>query len=429
MAKLSLRGKAGALACALAFMAPIAAAQESAPPAQPLIEEICRRIEERFYDRAAAGRGWRATCDSTARALGPGAQPEAVSAAAAGMLASLRASHTARYTADQPAYYELLDIFARGLGDRLRGMFPGGEVAYTGIGLATREQDGRVFADGVYHTGPAERAGVLRGDEIVSLDGRPYAGTRGLEGREGQKLRMVVRRAAGGPPLDLEVVPQRIRPNELFLEAMRGSARVIEQDGRRLGYIRVWSYARRSYQELLAEELWRGRLKDADGLVLDLRGGWGGAQPEYAELFVGGVPTMTVTNRDGGQNASNFRYRKPVVVLIDRGSRSGKEILARAFQKNGIPLVGQRSTGAVLAGQAFMLSDASLLIIAVLDVHLDGERLEGRGVAPDVPVEFELPYAAGADPQLAAALGVLSVRLREAERAAKAPEAEPTILQ
>jgi carboxyl-terminal processing protease len=37
-------------------------------------------------------------------------------------------------------------------------------------------------------------------------------------------------------------------------------------------------------------------------------------------------------------------------------------------------------------------------------VRVEGERLEGQGVVPDVEVPFPLPYAAGRDPQLEAAL-------------------------
>ena len=46
-----------------------------------------------------------------------------------------------------------------------------------------------------------------------------------------------------------------------------------------------------------------------------------------------------------------------------------------------------------------MLSDRSFLMVAVSDVRIDGERLEGKGVEPDVLVKFDLPYADGVDPQ------------------------------
>jgi carboxyl-terminal processing protease len=184
--------------------------------------------------------------------------------------------------------------------------------------------------------------------------------------------------------------------------------RVIEHEGQRLGYVRIWSYARRQYHRVLVEELARGGLKDVDGLVLDLRGGWGGARPEYTELFVGGAPIMSFVGRDGREAFASFRWRRPVVVLVDEGTRSGKEVVAYGLQRQDVPVVGTRTAGALLAARGFLLSDGSLLVLAVSDVRVEGERLEGRGVVPDVEVSFRLPYAAGRDPQLDAALGKLA---------------------
>jgi C-terminal processing protease CtpA/Prc len=325
------------------------------------------------------------------------------------MLEELGASHTEHYVPGDLAYYELLDIFARDeFAPRLRAMFPNGRVTYTGIGVAPRTLEGRVFLAGVYHGGPADRAGLLVGDEIVSADGEPFQPIASFADKAGTRVRLEVRRVEDGATFPVEVVPERIRPNELFLNAMRTSVRVIEREGQRWGYVRVWSYARRQYQRLLIEELAKGRLKDVQGLVLDLRGGWGGAQPEYAELFVGAAPIMTYTGRDGREEFASFRWRRPVVVLVDEGTRSGKEVVTYGLQRQGVPVVGTHTAGALLAGRGFLLSDGSLLVLAVSDVRVEGERLERRGVAPDIEVPFQLPYAAGRDPQLEAALAELA---------------------
>jgi carboxyl-terminal processing protease len=83
------------------------------------------------------------------------------------------------------------------------------------------------------------------------------------------------------------------------------------------------------------------------------------------------------------------------------------EVLAYALREAGTPLVGVTTAGALLAGRGFMLGDGSLLEIAVLDVRLDGERIEGVGIAPTVEVPFDIRHAAGKDPQLDAALAEL----------------------
>jgi carboxyl-terminal processing protease len=104
-----------------------------------------------------------------------------------------------------------------------------------------------------------------------------------------------------------------------------------------------------------------------------------------------------------------YRWRKPVAMLINSGTRSGKEVLAHGFKKNGFgSVIGERTAGALLAGTAFLLSDGSLLIVAVNDAAVDGERVEGKGVDPTIKVPFDIRYAAGQDPQLDKAVEMLS---------------------
>jgi len=386
------------------------AAQVAAPvAAPPLIGEVGRLVSRHFYNPGTVERLWAGARATHAAALPAEPTDEEIAAALDAMLAELGASHTGHYARDELAYYELLDIFARDdWATRLERLFPEGEVAYTGIGVVPRTLDGRVFLAGIYHGGPAARAGLQVGDEIVAAEGEPFDPIASFADKAGQPVMLTVRRVEDGPSFPVEVVPVRIRPNELFLDAMRASVRVIEREGRSLGYVRIWSYARRQYHRVLIEELAEGRLKDVDGLVLDLRGGWGGARPDYVELFAGGAPMMTYTGRDGDETYASFRWRRPVVVLVDEGTRSGKEVVTFGLQRQGVPVVGTRTAGALLAGRGFLLRDGSLLVLAGSDVRVEGERLEGRGVIPDIEVPFRLPYAAGRDPQLEAALAELA---------------------
>jgi carboxyl-terminal processing protease len=72
-------------------------------------------------------------------------------------------------------------------------------------------------------------------------------------------------------------------------------------------------------------------------------------------------------------------------------------------------LVGERTAGAVTFGRPYCLSDGSVMYLAVAEARLDGERLEGRGVDPDIAVPFDFRYAGGRDPQLDRALDLLAV--------------------
>lgn len=140
-------------------------------------------------------------------------------------------------------------------------------------------------------------------------------------------------------------------------------------------------------------------------MIWDLRDGWGGAVPEYLDLFNPRAPTLQLIERDGARALANVKWRKPVAMLVNGGTRSGKEILAYGFKKYRLgEVIGTRTEGAVLAATALLVS-GGLLLLAVNDVIVDGERLEGVGVTPRI----EAPAAAGGkDPQLDLVVAVLA---------------------
>ncbi|MEO0972542.1 MAG: S41 family peptidase, partial [Pseudomonadota bacterium] len=173
-----------------------------------------------------------------------------------------------------------------------------------------------------------------------------------------------------------------------------------------IAYARMWAYAGSTYHDRLRERLREDPLASAHALVLDLRGGWGGADPSYADYFLSRTSTLTMTMRNGDSTRFNDHWHKPLVVLIDEGTRSGKEVLAATLQAHGVPLVGSVTAGAVTGGRPFALLDDSVLYLAVGRVEVDGEQLEGRGVSPDLPVPRTLAYAAGRDLQRERALAL-----------------------
>lgn len=334
-----------------------------------------------------------------------------VGAAIAQALRALAVSHTGRYTPDQIEYYELMDIFRpAGMDHRNETIVPGGSVNYAGIGMVPRTIDGRIYAAMIYHGLPADRAGLRVGDEIVSVDGKPYQPIASFRDRTGP-VSMLIRRHADGPPQRIEIPVATIRPNESLRNAIRHSVRVVETDGRRIGYLRVWTYASGGLHSLMTELLSSEPLRSADGLVLDLRSRWGGSASEAADFFLGRAREMTIVDRDGTEKTVVTRWRKPVVAIIDQGTRSSMEIFAQALKQAGVPLIGTRSAGAVLAGRGFMLGDHSLLVLAVNDVKIDGQKLEGVGVSPDIEVPYDIRYAAGHDPQFDRAVAELLRKL------------------
>jgi carboxyl-terminal processing protease len=395
------------LCIGLAAPAPAEVASSQKPDIG-VFDEVWRIVNQHFYDPQFRGQDWQAVRDQYRRPAEAAPDADAQAKIIDAMLAKLGASHTGRYRQADPAYYQLLDIFSGGLRRDVKRLFPDG-VRYPGIGLFTKEVDGKLFVSGTIAGLPADQAGILVGDEIVDVDGKPFAPVGSFDGKVGEAITMHVRRAADGPILAVEMRPVWIHPAQAFLDAMSDGARLIDSGGKKIGYVRIWSYASGRYQGKLAELLSTGKLAGADALIWDLRDGWGGAEPEYLDIFDKLGPTMTLTGRDGDQDVMNVKWRKPVALLINGGSRSGKEVLAYGFKKYHVgEVIGTRTAGALLAGRAFLLQDDSLLLLAVADVDVDGERLERTGVAPTIEVPFPLPYAAGNDPQIDKAVEVLT---------------------
>ncbi len=407
-------------AASLAFGARPASAQSefqlrgqgSGEADRPAFEEVWELVRDRFYDPHLNGLDWQAMRERYRPQAEAARSPEELAAVVNAMLAMLDASHTRYYTLDDPAYYQLADIFSGALEHRgLRHVFPNGEVTYPGIGVFTQADDqGRTFVTGVIEGAPAHKAGLLLGDEILSADDRPFRPVGSFRGKVGAPVSLSIRRTRDGSPTAIGVVATDLHPNAMFLNGLKASARVINAGANaRIGYVHVWSYAGRQYQGALEEMIAEGPLSDADALIWDLRDGWGGAQPQYLDLFNPHSPTMKVTARDGETGLVGVKWRKPVAALINGGTRSGKEVLAYGFKEYRLgELIGSRTEGAVLAATAFLIDDEGLLLLAVEDVVVDGRRLEGAGVEPTIEVAFDSRYAAGADPQLERAVQVLS---------------------
>jgi len=406
-----IRSGAVAVAVAGAQVLPFPEARAYEPKAETtaVYEEVWRLARDRFYDPKMKGLDWEALGNKHRFAYAAAETDAQRSAAINALLGELDASHTHHYTKDEPAYYELTDIFTYPLRRDIPKHFAGGKVRYAGIGMFTKDIDGKTFVTAVYPDLPAAHAGLLAGDEIVAADDAPFAPIGSFRNKVGEKVTLQVRREANAEPKAVTVEPQWIEPGETFEAALRDSARIIEANGKRIGYVRVWSYAGNEYQQQLEEVLSDGKLKDADALIWDLRDGWGGAHPRYLNVFNTYGPTLALTGRNGTTNLVGYRWGKPVAMLVNGGTRSGKEVLAYGFKKNGFgQVIGERTAGALLAGTAFLLSDGSLLIMAVEDAAVDGERVEGIGVAPSVEVPFDPRYAAGKDPQLDRAIAVLA---------------------
>jgi C-terminal processing protease CtpA/Prc len=404
--------RAAALVLFLLPLTGVAGAEDAPKTGNAVIDRAVEIVDKDFYTTAPLEQ-FHAAVQALIDRGKTSDQPFVLDDAVNGLLASLGASHTGRYTADQVDYYELSDVFRYGMRRELRRLYPpDGEVAYDGIGIASQTIDGKRFVTDVYDGAPAALAGVQAGDEILSADGAPFAEIGSFRGKAGETVDLELRRTADGAPVTVPGKVVRSQPLDTYVAAINGSARVISRDGKSIGVVHLWAWTSGRMTDLL-NQLLATKFKDVDGLVLDLRSRWGGAPADAGELFVGRTADMTVKSRDRDVQYVNTRFHKPIVAIIDAGTRSGMEILAYSLKKNGIPLVGTPTAGDVLAATAYPLPDDSLLELAVEDVHVDGKRLEANPVTPDITVPRDIRYANGADPQMDAALGEMDRRLEK----------------
>jgi carboxyl-terminal processing protease len=329
-------------------------------------------------------------------------------------LKKLHASHTALFTRNDWDYWALLSIFEANIAsicpDPKR--LPPLPIRIGSIGAFWKNVEGQWFVVSVIPGGEADKVGLKRGDEVVSADGRPFAPVA-LSGTASHEalVELGVRRSSDQVPLRLRLKPRLVSPMDEFVDSISRGSRTLTVGKHRVGYVPIFSWTGDETQEAVVNAIVTLNSSRVDAWIIDLRDGFGGANPEFASVFQKGIPTLTTIGRDGAAHSRDTQLHGDVIVLTNEGTRSGKEVIAYAVKRNGsATLVGSRTAGAVLVGRPFCLSDGSLLYLAVADVLVDGERLEGRGVAPDVEVPFDVRYANGSDAQLQAALKRIGAR-------------------
>jgi carboxyl-terminal processing protease len=378
-------------------------------------DRVWQIVREQFWDPHFNGVDW--------EEMGKRYRPEALRAAGHEefaavvnrMLAELHTSHTCYLTRWDPDYYTLqAALLSQTMADRwtsepavVERQRPGyyssqGRPHRTGIGIVTRQIDGRHYVSHVLAQSPARKAGVLLGDLLLEVDARPFHPIRSFAGTAGREVELAFQR---GPTessrLRVKVTPEDREEKDIWENDSGVGTRIVEHQGHRfaympLGWLSGW---------LMREVLDRGfdMACNSEGIIIDLRHGFGGSPViEYIDPFLrtelqGTTDEMILRDR---RIASQAAFGGPVIVLINGNTRSGKELLAYYFRKSRrATLLGERTAGAVSGGRMYRICEDSLLYCCVAMITIDGRRLEGTGVEPDIEVPFDIRFAAGRDVQ------------------------------
>jgi carboxyl-terminal processing protease len=417
-----------ALLCPVVCLAPIVARADQPKPATvtssqsatvdlaKLFDAVVETTERHFYDTQRLARlNWLKQAEAVRSSVVKAATRDDGVRQINALLGKLGISHTALFTPDDYEYYILLDIVGPGrdAGNFLSRVFWGSDPYYPGIGVFTKSVDGRHFVDGAMEGSPAASAGIGYGDEIISVDGSPYSPIAAFRDKIGHSVDIALRRKSGAEPLHLRVPVVAITPGKAFSMATAASARVIEANGKRIGYVHVWSTHDSGGLRTALEAL--PKQPALDSLIVDMRGRVGGTMEiadDYLSILSGGANpywgrTKILSRFKEEESRPSFRGR--AALLIDEHTRSAGEIMAYGFKRSGFgPVIGVRSAGAVSSGQTCIMPGDFLLYLAGSRIEFDGKSLEGVGVVPDRIVERPLPYANGADPVLGVATSLLS---------------------
>jgi carboxyl-terminal processing protease len=266
------------------------------------------------------------------------------------------------------------------------------EGEFDGVGMTVEEDRRGLRVLNVFEGSPARRAGIRKGDLIVAVDGRPIAGvnsevaTARIKGRPGTQVRLGVVTPRTRRQRTLRVTRRRI-------EVPVAEGRMAVHGGRRLGVIELLGFSNGAHG-LLRRQVQRLRRQGAQGLLLDLRGNGGGLLTEavlVSSLFVEDGKIVSVRGRTRPERTEKAQgdaidERRPLVVLVDRGSASASEIVAGALRDHGrATIVGTRTFGKGLVQEVEPLSNGGVLDLTVANYYLPSGKTIGRnGLAPQV---------------------------------------------
>ena len=263
--------------------------------------------------------------------------------------------------------------------------------SFSGVGIEFNIRQDTLHVQNVVKNAPAEKAGLLAGDKVVSIDGKPFVGKivtndeamRRLKGPKDTKVRIGVVRFGHKKPLEFTVTRGDIPQKSITASYM------IDE---KTGYIRIKNFGERTYPDLLIA-LAKLSTEGCKQLIIDLRDNTGGYLQSAVQMANEFLPKNKLMVYTQGRKSQRQEYlsdgkgsyqRFPLVVLINEGSASASEIFAGAMQDNDrAVIIGRRSFGKGLVQQQLGFTDGSLIRLTIARYYTPSGRC------------IQKPYTAG----------------------------------
>jgi carboxyl-terminal processing protease len=271
------------------------------------------------------------------------------------------------------------------------------EGEFGGVGLVVSMRDKQLTVVSPMEGTPAERAGVKAGDVIVKIDDVNVQelsfsdAVEKMRGKPGSKVVLSIMRAEEEKLLTIPV-------KRAIIEIENVKDALILEEG--IGYVRIVDFGKRT-RKMLHEAMGELETKGVKALILDLRNNPGGlleSAVEVSNMLVRKGSLIVYTKDRTGEEQLRFvsngvRYREfdPLVILVNKGSASGSEIVAGAVKdtEQGV-IIGEKTFGKASVQTVIPLRDQSALRLTTAEYYTpSGISIHQKGIEPDYVVEYK----------------------------------------
>lgn len=278
------------------------------------------------------------------------------------------------------------------MNDDLKGSF-------SGVGIEFNIQHDTIRVANVISDGPAERAGIMPGDKIVTIDGKPFVGEictdeeamHRLKGPKDSKVNIGVIRYGSS-----KVQNFTLTRDDIYTPSITATYMLDEKLG--TGYIKIKNFGDNTYPEMLAA-LVTLEEQGLNSLVIDLRDNTGGYLESAVHIINEFLPANRLITYTEGRRSKRQDYKSdghgaykdlPLVILINEISASASEIFAGAMQDNDrATVIGRRSFGKGLVQRQMEFNDGSLIRLTVARYYTPSGRCIQKPYTPGDALDYE----------------------------------------